>query len=254
LYQQQNIFSLDYLSITMGHFMAIIRWTIGGCCQPRGFECLKIAVQNFQLLYPEAQRFICHNGLSPPQLEFISALPAKLVNQEIEEYAGEHPQGVAWKLRPPRLSPNCHEMFIDNDLIITERLPEIDQWLNANNTLGLEAEARHYGSFSNKVPKHYRINSGLFGLPPGFDMAHYLTLWGKWENNCPNQSVTWNEQGLVANTITHKYKPIIISKETIANCEVELLKAPGMHFVSLNRVKFHRPFAEYCFGLNKNLI
>lgn len=231
----------------------VVRWTIGSV-QPAGFISLRISVTNFQYLYPECERYICCNGLDETQIDQLKDLPAKIIRQENEPFIGEPPKGAAWKLRPSRICISDHELFIDNDLILTDRLTEIDKWLDHNNTLLLEGQSRHYGSFDRHIPKQYNINSGLFGIPPGFDLSRYLALWGRWDNNCPNQSVTWNEQGFVASILTHYAKPTIVPATVITNCETELVKAPGMHFVSLNRIKFHRPFAEYRFSLTRNLL
>jgi hypothetical protein len=226
----------------------LVRWTIGGNVKPAGFTCLKLSVMNFQLLYPRAILYICYNGLHESQVSQLQDLPASLINQEYTRFVGETPIGVAWKLRPPRLSIAEYEVFIDNDLILRERLDEIDRWVNTGSTLVLESESRHYGTFARHIPNQYRINSGLFGVPPGFNLESYIALWGRWSNNCPNASYTWCEQGLVASALTHSTNHILIPQTTVTNCEVELIEAPGMHFISLNRVNFHRPFAEYMFN------
>lgn len=220
------------------------RWTIGPV-QPAGFECLRLSICNFARLY-DAELVICHNGLSDVQVDSISDLPARLIRQEDEQYVGDKPIGVAWKLTPACLDPTRHEVFIDNDLILTDRLNEMDTFLTNNETtLLLEAESRHYGRFEKHVPRGYNINSGLFGVPPNFNLAGYIALWGQWDENCPNPSRTWDEQGLVASALIHGGKSIIVPETTVTNCHSELLWATGMHFVGLNRREYHRPFAEY---------
>lgn len=222
----------------------LVRWTIGPV-REAGFECLKLSVLSFLNLY-KADLFVCHNGLSENQFDFISKLPVNLIRQEDQSFVGDKPVGVAWKLTPPRLALDCHEIFIDNDLILTEKISEIDDFLSTNkSTLLIEAESRHYGRFENKVPIGYNINSGLFGLPPNFDLGNYVKLWGKWGENCPNLSRTWDEQGLVASALLNHNHFLIVPDTKITNCYSELLWAPGMHFVGLNRNAHHRPFAEY---------
>lgn len=225
----------------------LIRWTIGPV-QPAGFDCLRLSVRAFQKIYPSAKIVICHNGLSPSQHEAVQVIGVPLFDQKIAkiEWREIEPIGVAWKLYPPRLDLNAHEIFIDNDLILHDRLPEIDKFLAGDLTLLMEADARHYGAFERHVPAGYRINSGLFGVPPGFDLARYLRFYVRqWENNCEHQSATWDEQGFVALALLSYKQFVVIPETTVINCENRFSWASGVHFVGLNRRPFHRPFAEY---------
>lgn len=231
----------------------IARWTIGPV-HHAGFECLRLSVLAFSQLY-DADLVICHNGLNEDQLLYLSDLPVQFIRQEEQVYLGQAPIGVAWKLTPARLCLNSHEIFLDNDLIIRERIEEIDLFLNNKNiNIVLEAEARHYGRFDNHVPPGHNINSGLFGIPPGFNLGNYVSLWGRWDDNCPTASRTWDEQGLVASALTHQGQLVIIPEETISNCYDSLIWAKGMHFVGLNRQSYHRSFAEYRYNSIAHLL
>lgn len=220
----------------------VVRWTIGPV-QSAGFDCLKRSITAFQNLY-DADLYVCHNGIEPARVATLAMAGVTLVDQESLTQAS--PIGVAWKLYPGRLDINRHELFIDNDLIIEQRIAEIDRFFQEDTTILLEGNSRDYGRFERHVPPEFNINSGVFGVPPGLDIDKILNGFRhRWEYNCPNASATWDEQGFVAATLLSYNKYLIISKNDITNCELDLLPAKGMHFVSLNRSKFHPYFALY---------
>lgn len=230
--------------------MLLVRWTIGPV-KKAGFACLAESVRKMQSLYPNANFVICHNGLSTDQKNDLLAINIELIHQEeliTNIHFGDFPPtpiGVAWKLYPPRLNLEGHEIFIDNDLIINEHIDEIDRFITGDTTLLLQEKTRHYGKFERHVPPGYSINSGLFGLPPHFNFEHYIKFYtSKWEENCGHSSKTWDEQGLVA-AILLGHKHIIIPDTTITNCEKQYTPGKGLHFIGLNRRGFHTPFADY---------
>lgn len=220
----------------------IARWTIGPV-RPAGFDCLHRSIEAFRSLY-DADLYVCYNRLKPDQLASLEVAGVCLVDQEAA--TKQSPIGVAWKLYPGRLDLARHELFIDNDLIIEQRIEAIDRFFEEDMTVLLEGETRNYGRYEKHVPPGYCINSGVFGVPPGFDIDAILNAVGhRWEHNCPNSSATWCEQGFVAAMLLGYKRHAIISKEEITNCELNYLPAKGMHFVSLNRSKFHPIYALY---------
>lgn len=218
----------------------IVRYTIGPVA-PSGFDCLYQSIIKLKQLY-DVDIFICYNGcsISEHKNKFFRCLnQSDLFSKGI---------GVAWKLYPARIDINRHELFIDNDLIIEKRIEKIDNFFNSDTTLLLEGAGRNYGSFSQHVPRQYSINSGIFGVPPGFNLQKYINFFGeKWDNNVSDRklSVTWNEQGLVATSLLSYKKFDIISNSIITNCSKDLHLSDGMHFIGLNRENHHRPWLEY---------
>jgi hypothetical protein len=227
----------------------LVRWTIGPV-RKAGFDCLEESVCSFRRIYPNTKIVICHNQLTPAQVCRLEKLKIPLLDQIISKDSSEisliPPIGVAWKLYPPRLSPDTHELFIDNDLVIEDRVEEIDRFLAGDMTLLLQETTRHYGKFERHVPPGYCINSGLFGLPPGFPFGNYIKFYASsWEENCGHASRTWDEQGLVAAILLAYKRSVIIPFTTITNCEKNYTPSKGMHFIGLNRRTFHIPFADY---------
>lgn len=211
-----------------------------------GFKCLSISIANFLKLY-DAEAVVCYNGLNREQTADVESIGVRCINQnDYKNCIGIPPIGVAWKLYPPRLSPNTHELFIDNDLIVEERIEEIDRFLAGDMTLLLQETTRHYGRFERHVPPDYCINSGVFGVPPGFPFGNYINFYtSSWEENCGHASRTWDEQGLVAAILLSYKRSVIIPHTTITNCEKKYTPSKGMHFIGLNRRTFHTPFADY---------
>ena len=220
----------------------IIRWTIGPV-RPDGFKCLRLSVNAIRQLY-DAELVICHNGLNNDQLELLKTLDTKLVDQQECLSITEMPIGVAWKLYPTSLG-STHQLFIDNDLIITERIEAIDKFFQSDSTLMIHGSSRNYGRFDRHVPNQIEINSGLFGVPPDLNLGNLLDFYGSnWTENCLNSSRTWDEQGFIATALSGYHHFNII--DDISNCEKELIRSAGMHFVGLNRALHHRPFKMYC--------
>ena len=221
-------------------FLPVVRWTIGPV-EEAGFDCLKRSIQSFTKLY-QVQPIICHNGLTAEQLDYVSRIGVRIYAQN---HSGHTviPIGVAWKLYPIRLASSRHEIFIDNDLIIEKKIPEIDKFLASKQlTLLLEGETRNYGRFDRHVPPGFNINSGIFGVPPKYH-PFYLDDH-QWEENCDSTSRTWDEQGFVASSLLQS-SHVIIPKTTIRNCEHDWKETSGSHFVGLNRVRRHFPYIEY---------
>jgi len=221
---------------------SIVRWTIGDV-QPAGYECLARSIIKFRQLY-DVEIVVCHNGSQ--KLEFCDAnLDITCINQS--ESFGPLDAGVAWKLYPPRIDIDRHELFIDNDVIIEQHIEQLDKFFSKTDcTLLLEGESRNYGRFEKHVPPGFNINSGIFGIPPGFNLEKYIRFYGdNWVNNCFHTSKTWDEQGLVATALLSNKKTLIIPNTTVTNCESRFKPAKGMHFVGLNRRISHRPWVEY---------
>lgn len=215
----------------------VARWTVGPVSK-WGFDCLRRSVAEFRKIY-DVRCVVCYNGIEPDHLADLDDVT--LIDQT--PHGMEIARGVAWKLYPPRIDPQAWELFIDNDLIIEEALPAIDRFYGGSTTLLLEGMGRHFGRYERQIPARFKINSGIFGVPPGFNLP--VGTVSSWTENCPNESVTWDEQGFVASTLLAHHTCDIISDDIITNCEVELRKAPGMHFVGLNRQRRHNAYMNY---------
>lgn len=218
----------------------LIRWVIGPVSD-NGFECLRLSVKLAQRLYPECRFAVCHNGMSNEQLA--SLPPVELVDQSsfVNSIELPPPNEVgkpAWKLYPPRLNEEGHEIILDNDILLYKRSELIDEFLGRKDLcLVTEAYKRSYGvRFEDLVPPDFNINSGVVCLNPGFNYWRSIKSvldYGKkigfvaWEDH-------FDEQTVVA-TILSRQNTKIIPLEDIHVCAADYRKGRiGMHFVGLN--------------------
>lgn len=231
----------------------LVRWTVGPVTNA-GFQSLALSITSFLHFYPDVEPVVCFN-CEPKQLDWLPSFIEKY-DQRIHHHDTLPPLGVAWKLYPPRLARDRHELFIDNDIVFLERVPEIEQFFTIGATLLLEGLSRNYGRFERHVPQPYCINSGIFGCPPGFNLDKYVRFFGgsEWQENAFGAhaaSKTFDEQGLVALALLEFGKFVIIPNDSVINCERHLIKGRGMHFVGVNRNEHHRPFRLFRNQLKK---
>lgn len=229
--------------------MSVIRWTIGPVSK-WGFEILNESVRCFKKNYPEVRRFVCFNNISKDKLNKLSNLDVELINQN--DYANSlsfPPKGPAWPLYPPRLFINEHEMFVDNDVVIYNRVSEIDQFLVSNEmSFFSEGTKRRYGNYDYLIPQGLKINSGLFGLCPNFDFASKIELLLK-SNIKDYHDHHHDFQGIVAGCL-HNCLTTQIKMSTITLCEPNQdisYGSSGIHFVVANQCKdiFHKAWEQY---------
>lgn len=231
----------------------IFKWTIGET-NKNGYECLIMSIFSFKKFF-DIEVFICHNCLKnkiPNELNQFHLLDQSKYKNDIPK-----PKGVAWKLYPPRIDENNHEVSIDNDIVITKKINQIELFLKSNCTLMLEDTSRAYGRFDKHIPANLKINSGIYGMPPNFELKKFIKFYSgeEWQKNALNQynaSETFDEQGIIALALLSNSRYIIIPNTIITNCENDLIEGDGFHFIGLNRKKFHRPFRLFK-SLNKKL-
>lgn len=214
----------------------LFRWNVGPC-HSQGFEILTTCIHNVQRLY-DADLVICYNQLEEENLDRITAIGVPLMRAVPESLrigpkVGYH---VHWKLYPPRVRPQTHELCLDNDILITKRVPQIDLFLKSDYPLLYQGLHGLYGQYADLMPKGIRFNSGIYGLPPNFDFAsridRHLVDWQDY----------FDEQGLVAHTLSeneHVVVPLttipIIEKDWPIERFSQNVDCSGFHFVGANR-------------------
>lgn len=186
---------------------------------------LECSVKKMIELYRDRFEYrICYNEIDKNLLRFDVPLVEQL---PMEGMYG--PSGVAWKLYPPRLSLNTHEIFIDNDLILTKKLDELEEFLAASDKfIFTEALFYNHGRF----PTNIKLNSGLIGLPPDFDFKTELL---QMMQDGKGWTGKFDEQGMVA-TIFSTKKRIMIPLDKVAICHLGKFHngTHGYHFVTAN--------------------
>jgi hypothetical protein len=156
-------------------------------------------------------------------------------------------EGTGWKFAPPRLFPTAFELALDNDAILWALPPSIDRWLASASRRGdclLAQDARAaYGQLAPLAPADPALNSGIRGLPPGFDLERALlrTITAR-EQQLGRPLVfdsELDEQGLQAAALSRAGRLHVVTMDEVAICSPFHPHSPelgrcGAHFVGLN--------------------
>ena len=218
----------------------LIRWTVGNV-NKLGFETLRHSIGLIKSKYKDRFRYvICHNNLTAEKIGLINKMDCELIDQKNfkNSLSVESPINhgrPAWKLYPPRLSMETHEIFLDNDLILYKKFDIIEEFLQSNKIYFTEGLKRSYGKFECHIKKDMIVNTGFVGLPPNFDLKFNLEKNIKelgiksWENHL-------DEQALFASVIQN-FDHKMIPKIDISVCHPQLKYKKGncgMHFIGIN--------------------
>jgi len=239
----------------------LIRWTVGNIKSRLGWEVFSESVRLIPKVYPEFDFVICHNNLSVEEEERLKCYGVSLYRQNRSEIGfpvcweeGRSVLGKSdvfvWKLVPPRLRPQSHELWVDNDIIIRDRIPEIDEWLTSDTGLISLGFYPNYGIFEDRIPPDFKSCAGLFGLPPNFDFADKILKY------CGDQVLQgYDEQGLVTLIVSEMDGFVGVSidhmrslapERTLWDYPLGMRDWPiGMHFHHTNHASRHNPWSIY---------
>lgn len=121
-----------------------VRWTVGDV-SARGWEALRISVHcAFRLFGPQAEYVICVNsvplaravertGPVPEQVEWREVTASDIPGPLLKHLDRGMAEGVGWKLAPPQIFPERHELAFDNDCILWEQPEAARQFLGRGN-------------------------------------------------------------------------------------------------------------------------
>ncbi|WEX10409.1 hypothetical protein [Chelativorans sp. AA-79] len=239
-----------------------IRWTVGDVSQ-RGFEALRLSLWGAHLAFGDEIRMaVVVNSLPPEEAKRRTGdVPRGVVWLAAGEPPGvladfldeEMAEGVAWKLAPPRVFPDIHELSLDNDCILWSVPPAIFAWMEeeaprcliaADVTLALGA----FTEFTRPEPR----NTGIRGLPPHHDLPAALERVLR-EHPVKLRSEL-DEQGLQAAAFDLDRPAHIVSTDDVSICSPFWPHQPdlgrhGAHFVGLNARRlpwtyYRRPASE----------
>ena len=221
----------------------LIRWVVGPC-QPIGYQILRHSVNKFKSIYDDTfDLMICYNQIDKPNFVFdfnVEYYDQTSTDQDFRVIKNDAWSGTGWKLCPPRLRKESHEIIIDNDVVIRDKIGLIDEFLNSDHLLGFNAYHRAYGRFN--IDDKLFLNSGFVGLPPDFDYKHQLDMIydGK-------PIYRFDEQGMVAAVFAaNRHKLIgfdqmspLDETTTFNNCKIA-------HFIHANSTnKHHLAWSTY---------
>lgn len=201
----------------------IIRWTIGGISENNGYKILYHSIRKIVELYSdEFEYFVCYNDvdlneITKMKIKFKNVkffeqkwedCPIQIKKPEKQNIYKQKINGSLWKVCPPRLKINCHEIIIDNDLIFLKKPEAIQEFLSRSDKNLIIQDCMNYmGSYKNLNEKQ-GYNSGVLGLRPGYDFAKELQK--NWSNK--KECDYDEEQGFLTNTLLDT-NPIVGSSE-----------------------------------------
>lgn len=226
-----------------------VRWTIGNV-SPRGFEALRLSIWGaYRLFGPKAAYAVCVNSVSldcaralvgelPTDVRWIPVqrtLPPWLVPYLDDGMA----EGVAWKLLPLQLFPDRRELALDNDCILWDMPAGLRAWLDddAPDACLLAEDVRPcFGQFASLCGPAPR-NSGIRGLPAGFDLARRLTEILR--RHPVRLTSELDEQGMQVAALQAERAPHVVTTDDVTICSPFPPHQPhlgrcGAHFVGLN--------------------
>jgi hypothetical protein len=232
-----------------------VRWTIGDVSD-RGFEALRLSMWGaWRLFGPRAAYAVCVNTISVEQAkgrtgdvpegivwhDVTGDVPAFLKGRLDEQMA----EGVGWKLAPVRMFPDRYEVSLDNDCILWDVPGAMRQWLcdaEPKRCLIAEDVRACFGQFSELCGSGAR-NSGIRGLPPGFDLEAALCDVLEEVEGTRQRAIRLtselDEQGLQTAALSRWVMPRVVGLEDVTVCSpfhphLPNLGRCGAHFVGLN--------------------
>lgn len=233
-----------------------VRWTIGDVSE-RGFEALRLSVWGAWRIFGAAARYaVCVNTVPLAQAQARTGeLPTTV---DWHDSGGDLPpflrgalarnmaEGVGWKLAPLRLFPDSHELSLDNDCILWEMPASLDRWLGWTAApapcLLAEDVRRCFGQFAPDCPPA-ACNSGIRGLPPGFDLEGALRAAIAARERQAGGALAFtselDEQGLQVAALSRAQPLQLVTLDEVAVCSPFHPHLPGLgrcgaHFVGLN--------------------
>lgn len=233
-----------------------VRWTIGDVHR-RGFQALRLSLLGAGQIFGNSAAYtVCVNSIAADEAASrVGPLPQRVdwcavSRDDLPGFIGRQlgegmAEGVAWKFAPVRLDQTTHELALDNDCILWALPDALRQWLTSDRSVVM-AEDVHcaFGQFGGEFEEPR--NSGIIGLPPGFDYASALeqTL-----NRRPVLlSSELDEQGLQVATLSRQPRCLTIPTTDISICSpfhpgTYQFGRCGAHFVGINTR--HIPWSYY---------
>ena len=229
-----------------------VRWTIGDVSDA-GFDALRLSVWGARRVFgPDAWLVICVNNVPLREARARTGpLPKGVGWQDatgmVPNFIRPHldqgmADGVGWKFAGLRLFPQRYEISLENDCILWSMPPSIRRWLEERSGECLVAEDMrpYYGQFTDLCGPEPR-NTGIRGLPPGYDFARALKQ--VLAARPVVMASEWDEQGLEIAALGLDVPPAVVTADEVSTCSpfpphLPHLGSCGAHFVGLNARSF----------------
>lgn len=230
----------------------ILRYTIGRVSN-LGWTILFESIRQIKKVYPEFSIYICHNKLYQKEIEKLKNLEVSLIKQDdlaksfsFVDSDENKIRNFCWKLIPARICQESHELWIDNDIVIRDRISKLDYWLSQKTSIISTGFYRDYGMFSNLITAEQAYCAGFFGLPPNFDFEKEINYY------CKDKILKgFDEQGLTTLIATSIKDYIVLSQQDITlfsehwRFKTSDYAPSGFHFARANRFDWHKSWKSY---------
>lgn len=233
-----------------------VRWTIGDVSD-RGFGALRLSLLGARRVFgEEAPLVVCVNtvsveearqrtGKTPGGVAWLGVTRADVpgfVSGVLDRAMAE---GAGWKLAPVRLFPDRYEIALDNDCVLWACPGTIARWLEGPEPgrCVMSADVRRALGCFGGVCGPGAYNSGIRGLPPGYDYEETLQRALGNAERIAGGRVTLrselDEQGWQAAAVGIDGPPLVVGVEEVSLCSPCWPLSPrpgrcGAHFVGLN--------------------
>ncbi len=234
-----------------------LRWTVGDV-SPRGFAALRLSILGARQAFgADARLVVCVNTIDVATARTRTGpVPKDALwyrsDGQIPGFLRNHlgpglAEGVAWKFAPMRLFPDDWEIALDNDCVLWTLPEAVRAWLAGDTQTCLLAgdAVPAFGQFASLCGPEPR-NSGIRGLPPGFDLQ--AALAGMLRAHPIRLVSELDEQGLQVAALSRNRPAVVVPVSDVTICSPFPPHTPdlgrcGAHFVGLN-VARPRPYCD----------
>lgn len=258
----------------------LLRWVIGGTIR-QGIHILKESInRTVKVFGGRFDYMVCYNNMAVDDLNFITRVfPFVTLHRQdwmdcpISDHMTTTRQndgsvrtdvyscgGSLWKLCPPRMRMDTHEIVMDNDIVFFRAMSQVEEFLSSSRPMLLKEHTRWFGIYDKLFAPGERFNSGFVGLPPGFDYQAKLRQAWKATGSACNLSYA-DEQGLITYVLRQE-NPIMVEIEDVVELHQMGMVAnfngsqcftkydfttnnKAAHFVQGNRNHPHHPWCKY---------
>lgn len=175
----------------------LVRWSVGDST-PQGFDAfVETTIRTPMALGSRFDYLICSNAVNMKgDIEYVGKRQSIEVKQ-ITWDAFPLPactcqpnptdrQGSFWKMCPPRLRIDAHEILLDADVIIRACPPQFEEFLASNKPMISMEDLRCYGKYYTHFYGDRGYNAGIIGLPPISTLGRSLIELGVGLVHIPN--------------------------------------------------------------------
>lgn len=258
----------------------LLRWVIGGTVA-QGVHILKESITRTSKVFGDRFDYmVCHNNMAVEDLKFIPRVfPFVTLHGQdwmdcpiADQMSTTRQQdgsvrtdvyscgGSLWKLCPPRMRLDAHEIVMDNDIVFFSAMRQVEEFLASSRPMLLKEHTRWFGIYDKMFPPGDKFNSGFVGLPPGFDYRAKLRQAWKATGSACKLSYA-DEQGLITYVLSQE-NPIMVEINDVVElhqmgltvnfngspCSTKYDFTPenrAAHFVQANRNVPHHPWCKY---------